>query len=144
MNSVILMLPLSPTHLTSSLSEQLVLVVYGRLVSPLHMNPQVANFQGCERVFTCPVTSGMSDAAACPPSPLAEDPSAPPFPPPVPPPAVTLLACSLDAHPCIQLLLLCFSKFCNVRVKIFSLFFVFIFVYYLCGKYSKPITILYN
>ena len=25
-------------------------------LSPLHMNPQVANFQRCERAFACPIT----------------------------------------------------------------------------------------
>lgn len=103
-HSVILILPLNPTHLTSSLSEELVVVVDGRTVSPLHMNPQVANFQSCACGFTCPVTSGMRDAAACPPSPITDAPSAPAFLLPRPPPAVTLLACSLDANPCIQLL----------------------------------------
>ena len=103
-HSVILILPLNPTHLTSPLSEELVVVVDGRTVSPLHMNPQVANFQSCRCGFTCPVMSGMSDAAACPLSPITDDPSAPAFLPPHPPPAVTLLACSLDANPCIQLL----------------------------------------
>ena len=82
---MILILPLNPTHLTSSLSEELILVFDGRTVSPLHMNPQVANFRSYECGFTCPIMSGPSDAAACPPSPVADDPSAPAFLPALPP-----------------------------------------------------------
>ena len=58
-------------------------------------------------------------------------------PPPLPPPlSVTLLACSSVPAPGCQLLhcttVLC--KVLTVRLKMFSLFFVF-FMYYLCGKY---------
>ena len=53
-------------------------------ISPLHMNFQVANFQRCERAFACPEpvpsTSGVSEVAACPPSPIADHLSALPSP----------------------------------------------------------------
>ena len=39
--------------------------------------------------------------------------------------------------------LLYFTRYCTVRLKIFSLFFVFVFMYYLCEKYYKPITVWY-
>ena len=38
--------------------------------------------------------------------------------------------------------LLSFSRFCAIRLKMFSLFFVF-FMHYLCEKYHKPITVQY-
>ena len=46
--------------------------------SPLHTNLQVVNFQRCKQAFH--QTSGVSETAACPPSPIADDPSAPPSP----------------------------------------------------------------
>ena len=36
-----------------------------------------------------------------------------------------------------------FSRYCTVRSERFSLFFVFVCMYYLCGKYYKPITVQY-
>ena len=53
-------------------------------VSPLHTNLQVANFQRCECASGSskepePVP-GMSEIATCPPSPIADDPSALPSP----------------------------------------------------------------
>ena len=51
-------------------------------VSPLHMNFQVANFQRCEHASgstkepePVPSMSGMSETAAYPPSPIADNPS---------------------------------------------------------------------
>ena len=43
------------------------------------------------------------------------------------------------------IVLLYFSRCSTVRVNMFSLFFVFVFLstYYLCGKYYKPITVQY-
>lgn len=48
------------------------------IVSPLQTNLQVASFQRCKcvHVFAYPTTSGVSEIAACPPSPIADDPSA--------------------------------------------------------------------
>ena len=60
---------------------------YMHTVSPLHTNLQAANFQRCERASgsskepqPVPSTSGVSEIAACPPSPIADDLSALPFP----------------------------------------------------------------
>ena len=54
---------------------------------------------------TCvPSTAGVSEIAACPPSPIAGDPSALPSPTSSLSSSVTLLACSLDASPVYQLL----------------------------------------
>ena len=52
---------------------------YHKVLSPLYMN-QVANFLKCKRAFACPVTLGVRDTAAWPPSPVADDPSALPSP----------------------------------------------------------------
>ena len=46
-------------------------------VSPLHPNFQAANLLRCKCV---PSAAGVSETAACPPSPTADDPSAPPSP----------------------------------------------------------------
>ena len=72
-----------------------------------------------------PSASGVSETAARPPSPVADSPSALPSPPPLSPPvsnassreeSVTLLACSLDASPCVPAvalyLLLLFARYC--------------------------------
>ena len=67
-------------------------------------------------------------------------------PPPLPPP-ITLLAYSLDASPSIPAVgtvLLYFSRYWAVRLKIFSLYFVVFFYDYLCEKYYKSITVLYR
>ena len=51
---------------------------YLTIVSPLQTNLQVASFQRCKcvYVFAYPTTSGVNEIAACPPSPIADDPSA--------------------------------------------------------------------
>ena len=54
----------------------------------------------------------------------------------------TLLACWLDAIPYMPALILCFPKYCTVRVKMFSLFFVFS-MYYLCENYCTSTTVQY-
>ena len=67
------------------------------------------------------------------------------LPPPLPPPSVTLVACSLDAshlHASCCTMLLCFSRYCTVRLKMFH--FCLFFMYYLCDKYYKPITVQYH
>ena len=113
----------------------------------LHTNLQVLNFS---KMQTCiPSVSGVSEIAACPPSPIADGPLALPsahpstLTPPLPP-AVSNASClftwcqSLCARYCTVLLY--FSGYCTVRLKMFSLFFMF-FMYYLCEKYHKPIII---
>ena len=39
--------------------------------------------------------------------------------------------------------LLYFSGYCSIRLKMFSLFHVFLIMYYLCENYYKPITVQY-
>ena len=59
-----------------------------------------------------PSWSGMSGIAACPPSPIADDPSALPSPTSFPRlQSVTLLTCSLDARPCMLAVVLYYSTF---------------------------------
>ena len=58
-----------------------------------------------------PSTSGMSAISACPPSPIADDPSALPPPTSSPFQSVTLLACSLDASPCMPAVVLHYCTF---------------------------------
>ena len=60
---------------------------FGNIVSPLHTNLQVANFQRCERASgsskkpeRLPSLSDVSEIAACPRSPIAGDPLALPSP----------------------------------------------------------------
>ena len=77
-----------------------------------------------------PSTSGMSEIAACSPSPIADDPSVPPS-LTSSPQSVTLPACSLDASPWMPAAVLYFSRYCTLRLKMFCLFFVFVF-YVLC------------
>ena len=43
----------------------------------------------------------------------------------------------------MQLVLLYFSRYYTLRLKMFSLFFVFVFMYYLCENYYKPIIVQY-
>ena len=85
------------------------------------------------KMRTCiPSVLGVSEIAACPPSPVADGPSALPsahpsaLPPPLPP-AVSNPSClftwcqSLYASCCTALLY--FAGYCTVRLKLFSLFF---------------------
>ena len=62
-------------------------LMQGNTVSPLHMKLQVVNFQRCKRASgsskepePLPSTSGMSEIAAWPLSPIADNPSALPSP----------------------------------------------------------------
>ena len=118
-------------------------------VSPPHTNLQVTNFQRCERASDSskepkpvPSTSDVSDTAACPPSPIADDPSALPSPTPSPPlsnsPCLFTRCQPLYASCCTGLLY--FSRHCTVRFKIFYFLCLF-FMYYFCEKYYKPITV---
>ena len=92
----------------------------------LHMNIQGSNFQRCE---TCiPSISGLSETAAYPPSPIADDPSA------LPSPTSSVSRSSglftqcrpLCASSCAVLLYI--SRYCTVRFKMFSFFFFKLFV----------------
>ena len=56
-----------------------------------------------------PSVSGMSEIAACPLSPIADDPSA--LPSPTSSPYSSLLACSLDASPCMPAVALHYCTF---------------------------------
>ena len=58
--------------------------------------------------------------------------------------SVTFLASSLDANPCMPaVVLLYFSEYCNVRLKMFSLFFVLFFMCYMYEKCYKPVIVQY-
>ena len=66
------------------------------------------------------------------------------LPPPHHPPVITLRACSFDASPCMPAIVRYYCTFQDtIRLKMFSLFFVFVFMYYLCEKYYNPITVQY-
>ena len=95
----------------------------------------------CElsKMRTCiPSTSGVSEIAACPSSPIADDPSALPSPTSSPPP-VSNSSCLFTRCQALYAsrytVLLPFSRYCAVRLKMFSLFLClfcvcFVFVLY--------------
>ena len=103
----------------------------------------------CEllKMWTCvPSTSDMSDIAACPPLPVADEilqlyHLPPSFPPPVSSSSSLFTQCQPLYASCSTTLLY-FSRYYTIRSKIFSLSFVFV-MYYLCEKYHKPITVQY-
>ena len=76
-----------------------------------------------------PSMSGESENAACPPPPVADGPSALLLPPPPPPPISNFSCCSLNARACMPAacctVLLYFSRYFPVILKMLSLFFVF-------------------
>ena len=82
----------------------------------------------------------MSEIAACPLSPIADDPSALPSLPPLPPPSVTILACSLDASPCMPAAVLYFARSCTVKLK-YILFTFYLFLNKVFKTYYKCSTI---
>ena len=96
--------------------------------SHLHTNLQTANFERYECASSSskepepmPSASGVSELLACPPSPVADGPSALPSPATPPAPSVPLPACSLDATLCKLLYwLLYFYRSCTVSLKMFS------------------------
>ena len=93
-----------------------------------------------------PLTAGVSETAACPPSPAAADPSDLSSPTSSPSSRQSSPACSLEAGPCTPAcciyVLLYFSSYCTVRLKKLSSFlYLFLFMYYWCDKYYKPITV---
>ena len=99
----------------------------------------------CElsKMRTCiPSTSGVSEIAACPSSPIADDPSALPSPTSSPPP-VSNSSCLFTRCQALYAsrytVLLPFSRYCAVRLKMFSLFlclfcvcFVFVLYFFFC------------
>ena len=96
--------------------------------------------QGTEPV---PSASAVSDVTACPASPIADRPSAPPSPTSSPPPVSNssrlFTRCQpLYASYCTALL--CFSSSCLVRWNMFYFLCLF-FTYHLCEKHGKPITL---
>ena len=78
----------------------------------------------------------MSDTAPCPPSPIADNPSALPSPTPSLLQSVALLACSLHTSPWMPAVVLYYS---TVRLK--CLFYFLFVMYYLCEKYYKLIIV---
>ena len=70
------------------------------------LNSELSNMWMC-----LPATSGMSIIAACPPTPIAEDPSAPSSHFLSLLQSVTRLACSLDARPCMSAIVLFYTTF---------------------------------
>ena len=123
-------------------------------VSPLHTNLQVTNCQRCAHASgsskepeQVPSMSGMSETVACPPSPVAEILQLyhlqPPLPPLVSNPSCLFTLCQPLYASCCTVLLY-FSRYCTVRLKMFSLFLCLLgFMYYLYEKYYKPITVQY-
>ena len=57
--------------------------------------------------------------------------------------SATPVACSFNASPCMPAVVLYFSRYCTVRLKMFYLGGLFTFMYYLCEKYYKLITVQY-
>ena len=86
-----------------------------------------------------PSTSGMSEIAACLSSPIADDPSALPS----PTSSSCLFTRCQPLYASCYTVLLYFSRYCTVRLKMFSLFLCLFVTYYLCEKYYKPITVQY-
>ena len=82
-----------------------------------------------------PSTSGMSETAACPPSPVADDPSALPSPTVLPPPVSNSSCLFTQCQPlyanCCTVLLY-FSRYCTVRLKCFT--FCVCFLCIICVK----------
>ena len=114
-------------------------------ISEYSMSPtyEPLNFE-LPKISTCvPSVSGVTDIAACPPSLTADDPSALPSPTSYPSPVHNSSCLFTRWQPlCASCwtILLYFSRYCTVRLKMFPLFFV-LFIYYLCEKYYKPITV---
>ena len=114
-------------------------------LTPLHRNLQVEKFQRCGRVFhQCQARVKLQLALRLLLLTILQ-----PYhlPPPLPSP-VSNSSClfpwcqPLDASCCTGLLY--FSRYCTVRLKVFSLFLGCLsFMYYLCEKCYKPITVQY-
>ena len=80
-------------------------------------------------------TSGLSEIAACPPLLLLTKLQLYHLPPPLPPPVCNssclFVQCQTLFSSCCTVLL-CFSRFCTVGLKMFSLFFCACFLYIIC------------
>ena len=89
--------------------------------------------------------SGMSDIAACPPSPTDDHPSPLPLPTLLPSPVSnsSLLVHVVPALVCQLLYCMSFSGCYTLRLKCF-IFCVCIFMYYLSEKYYKSVTLQYS
>ena len=115
-------------------------------VSSLQTNLQVSYFQRRKCVFRH--HQAWVKAAACPPSPIADNPSALPSPTSSPSSSQELLLCSLDARLCIPAVVLYYCALQGTILKDLNIFFTFcaclFFMYYLCEKYYKPITVWYH
>ena len=77
-------------------------------------------------------TSGMSETAACPPLLLLTKLQLYHLPPPRPPPVSTSSCLFIQCQPLFSsccTVLLCFSRFCTIGLKMFSLFFCACFLY---------------
>ena len=87
----------------------------------------------------------MSETAACHPIPLADHPSTLPSPTSSPPPVSDscLFTRCQPLYASRYTVLLYFSRYCMIRLKMFSLFFCvcLLFTYYLCEKYYKAVTV---
>ena len=89
-----------------------------------------------------PSMSGVSETAACPPSPITDDTSLYRLPPPLYPPISNSSSLFTQCQPlyaicCTIPALLYFSRYCTVSLKMFSL--VFVCLVFLCIIYVKSI-----
>ena len=96
----------------------------------LYSKFRIVNFKRCKRVFHR--YQGVK-LQVTPPSPIADVPSALPFPTFLPPPVTP--TCSLDMSPCMPTV----SLYCKIKNALF-----FVFVHFvLCEKYCKSIIVQY-
>ena len=102
----------------------------------LHMNLGAVNFQGCNHSRNQNLShqrQDMSETAACHPIPLADHPSTLPSPTSSPPPvsdSCLFTRCQpLDASH--YTVLLYFPRYCTIRLKMFSLFFLCLLAFYI-------------
>ena len=89
----------------------------------------------------------MSEVAACPPSPTADDPLLLPSPTSLAPPVSNsswLLTCCQPLYASCCTVLLYFSEYCKIENVCFCVYsFLCINAYYLFEKYYNPTTVLY-
>ena len=113
---------------------------YGYTKSPT-FEPSSCEFS---KIQVCvPSVSDVSEIAACPPSPIVDNPLSLLSPTSSPSPVIKSCPFNRCQHLCASCctVLMYFSRLYTVRFKMFSLFFVF--MYYLCEKYYKPMTVHY-
>ena len=109
-----------------------------------HFLKRVDRIESSEEPEPVPSMSGVSEIAACPPSPIAEILQLYHLPPPPPPPVSNSPCLFTRCQPryascCTVLFKVLYSKIKNV----FFVFGVCFFMHYLCEKYYKRITIQY-